>query len=209
MIKVAFIGSRLSVVGLILLVIGAASVVLSAPAARAQGPALSPELEKVRAALEKYRDPVVAVHDGYFSTLGCVEFPHAAGAGRLPYPAGGMGVHFLNPSLIGPVPDPLRPQILVYEPDGDKLRLVGVEWFIPLATGVKERPQLFGHPFDGPMEGHHPLIPTALHHYDLHVWLFKTNPAGVFSPTNPAVTCGGYGYTLKEEAPKFVPHPKP
>lgn len=209
MIKVAFIGSRLSVVGLILLVIGAASVVLSAPAARAQGPALSPELEKVRAALEKYRDPVVAVHDGYFSTLGCVEFPHAAGAGRLPYPAGGMGVHFLNPSLIGPVPDPLRPQILVYEPDGDKLRLVGVEWFIPLATGVKERPQLFGHPFDGPMEGHHPLLPTALHHYDLHVWLFKTNPAGVFSPTNPAVTCGGYGYTLKEEAPKFVPHPKP
>lgn len=96
----------------------------------------------MRAALEKYRDPVVAVHDGYFSTLGCVEFPHAAGAGRLPYPAGGMGVHFLNPSLIGPVPDPLRPQILVYEPDGDKLRLVGVEWFIPLATGVKERPQL-------------------------------------------------------------------
>lgn len=59
------------------------------------------------------------------------------------------------------------------------------------------------------MEGHHPLIPTALHHYDLHVWLFKTNPAGVFSPTNPAVTCGGYGYTLKEEAPRFVPHPKP
>lgn len=207
--KVALVGSRLSVVGLILLVIGAASVVLSAPAARAQGPALSPELEKVRAALEKYRDPVVAVHDGYFSTLGCVEYPDPGGPGRVPYPAGGMGVHFLNPGLIGPVPDPLRPQILVYEPDGDKLRLVGVEWFIPLATGVKERPHLFGVPFDGPMEGHHPLLPTALHHYDLHVWLFKTNPAGVFSPTNPTVKCGGYGYTFKEQAPKFVPHPKP
>jgi hypothetical protein len=50
----------------------------------------------------------------------------------------------------------MKPNILVYEPDGDKLRLVAVEWPIPLATGLKERPTLFGHPFGGPMEGHHP-----------------------------------------------------
>jgi len=37
--------------------------------AQAQAPALPPELEKVRSALEKYKDPIVAVHDGYFSTL--------------------------------------------------------------------------------------------------------------------------------------------
>ena len=124
----------------------------------------------------------MAVRDGYFSTVGCVHYPQAGGAGRVPYVAGGMGIHFLNPQLVGPVPDPMRPAILIYEPDGDKLRLIAAEWFVPLATGVKERPSVFGQPFDGPMEGHEPLLPKGLHHYDLHVWLWKENPAGLFSP---------------------------
>lgn len=165
--------------------------------AHAEAPPLTPELEAVRTALAKYQDPIVAVRDGYLSTLGCVD-----------YPTGGMGIHFLNAAHIGPVPDPLKPQLLVYEPDGDKLRLVAAEWFIPLATGVKERPTLFGQPFDGPMEGHEPLIPKELHHYDLHVWLFKPNPEGLFKATNPAVRCtGNSGYALMEEAPKAVSHP--
>lgn len=105
--------------------------------------ALPAALAEVRDALRRYEDPGVAVRDGYLSTLGCVE-----------YPEGGMGVHFLNPGLIGPNPDPLRPQILVYEPaEGGRLRLVAAEWFVPLATGIAERPSLFGRPFDGPMEG--------------------------------------------------------
>jgi hypothetical protein len=176
--------------------------------ARAERPVVPPELEKVRAALDKYRDPYVAIRDGYLSTVGCVHYPDPGGAGHVPYPAGGMGIHFVNAQLIGPVPDPLRPAILLYEPNGDKLRLVGAEWFIPLATGIKERPSIFGKPFDGPMEGHEPLLPQALHHYDLHVWLWKENPAGLFSPTNPRVTCKGYGYSLKEAAPPIVPHPR-
>lgn len=36
-------------------------------------PALPPQLAEAREALRKYEDPVVAVRDGYFSTLGCVE----------------------------------------------------------------------------------------------------------------------------------------
>ena len=149
---------------------------------------MPPEWEKVRAALEKYRDPYVAVRDGYLSTIGCVHYPKPGGAGQIAFPTGGMGIHFLNPELIGPVPDPMRPTILLYEPSGDKLRLVGAEWFIPLSTGVKERPTLFGQPFDGPMEGHEPLMPHV-HRYDLHVWLWKENPAGLFKPTNPTLTC--------------------
>jgi len=196
----------MSTPGLVRLVAASLSIALFVPLAQAQAPALPPELEKVRSALEKYKDPIVAVHDGYFSTVGCVEFSRPGGPGRVPYLPGGMGVHVLNPSLIDPVPDPLRPQILLYEPVGDNLRLIGAEWFIPLATGVKERPQLFGRPFDGPMEGHHPLMPTGLHHYDLHVWLFKPNPAGLFSATNPTVKCSGYSYSPPEEAPKLVPH---
>ena len=31
-------------------------------------------------------------------------------------------------------PDPMRLQILPYEPEGDKFRLIGAEWFVPLAT---------------------------------------------------------------------------
>jgi len=173
----------------------------------AQAPALPPELDKLRAALEKYQDPFVAVHDGYFSTVGCVHYPKGGSEGRVPYKPGGMGIHFLNPKLVGPVPDPMRPSILIYEPSGDKLRLVAVEWLVPLATGIKERPTLFGHPFDGPMEGHEPLMPHGLHHYDLHLWLWKENPSGLFSPTNPNVKCDGYGFSLPEESPRIVAHP--
>jgi hypothetical protein len=177
-----------------------------APGSSQPGPA--PGLDEVRAALEKYQDPIKAVHDGYFSTLGCVEYPSAGAAGHVPNPAGGMGIHFLNTNLIGPVPDPLHPQILLYEQRGEKLRLTAAEWFIPLETGVKERPSLFGHPFDGPMEGHHPIMPSTLHHYDLHVWLWKKNPAGIFSATNPDVKCNRKApYSLMEEAPKLVPAP--
>ena len=174
------------------------------PAAATTAVAPAPGVDEVRVALDKYRDPIVAVHDGYFSTLVCTEFPEPGAAGELPYPAGGMGIHFLNPGLMGAPLDPLHPQVLLYDVEGDSLRLIAAEWFVPLATGVKARPHLFGRPFDGPMEGHHPIMPAGLHHYDLHVWLWKTNPAGMFSPTNAAVTCPKTGYSVSERAPKLV-----
>ncbi|HYC33553.1 MAG TPA: hypothetical protein VEB59_14790 [Gemmatimonadales bacterium] len=111
--------------------------------------------------------------------------------------------------MVGPVPDPAKPPVLLYEPDGDKLRLTGAEWFVPLATGVKERPKLWGRAFEGPMMGHPPLLPMELTHYDLHVWLYKPNPLGTFAPTNPDVTCKGHPYRLVEEAPMLAPEPKP
>jgi hypothetical protein len=183
---------------------GALWLSVTAPAAAQQ---VSPELAKLRDALSKYKDPIVAIHDGYFSTLGCVEYPKAGGEGHAPYPRGGMGVHFLNMTIMGPEPDLLRPNVLLYEPDGDQLRLVAAEWFVPLMTGVKQRPSLFGIPFDGPMEGHHPLMPLEMHHYDLHVWLWKDNPEGMFKPTNPTVSCGRYPYSFRGTPPKLVRHP--
>ncbi len=163
----------------------------------------APSLAVVRAALDKYRDPIAAVHDGYFSTVGCIEYPAAGAAGEMPYPAGGMGVHFLNMGLIGPTVDSLRPQVLLYEPHGDSLRLVAAEWFVPTQAS-RTRPQLFGRQFDGPMEGHHPLQPAALHHWDLHVWLWKPNPAGMFSPTNPSLKCPSRAYSFQDKAPRRV-----
>jgi hypothetical protein len=169
-------------------------------------PSLSPELEQVRATLDKYQDPVLAVHDGYFSTLGCVEYPEGGREGTMQYSPGGMGVHFLNLQLVGPTLDPAKPQVLLYEPDGDKLRLVAAEWFVPVEAAGETKPAIFGKALEGPMEGHHPLMPTGMHHYDLHVWLWKTNPAGTFSPTNPALKCPKGGYSFAESAPKLVQH---
>lgn len=173
-------------------------------AAGAQSSEMTPQLDSVRASLAKYEDPVQAVHDGYLSTVGCIAFPNSGSMGDMSYRPGAMGVHFLNPGLISATPDPTKPNVLIYEPNGNKLRLVAAEWFVPLATGVKERPTLFGHPFDGPMEGHHPIMPASMTHYDLHVWLFKKNPYGMFVSTNPNVKCGKYAYTTNEGPPKMV-----
>src|SRR5689334_3428138 len=179
-------------------VLGAVLLGCLAGAGSAAADPMPPEIAQLQDALGKYRDPLVAVRDGYFSTVGCVEYAH-----------GGMGVHFLNAALIGPTPDPLKPQILVYEPEGDKLQLVAAEWFVPLATGVKERPVLFGQAFDGPMEGHEPLMPAGLHHSDLHARAVKPNPEGMFKATNPTVTCAGKSnYAVMEEPPKHVNHPR-
>jgi hypothetical protein len=171
-----------------------------------KGPALTPALAATRAALDKYKDPMQAVRDGYFSTVACIEFhPGAAGHDHMEYRPGAMGVHFLNVSNIGPTLDSLRPQVLMYEPVGDKLVLAGAEWFVPVAV-AKTPPTLFGQTLMGPMEGHAPIMPADLHHWDLHVWLWKDSPNGVFSPTNASVKCPktGYGYSFDDAPPKIV-----
>lgn len=160
------------------------------------------DIDAARKALEKYQDPYVAVRDLYLSTVGCVHYSGEKIAGAMEYPKGAMGIHFVNVTLQGP-PDPSKPNVLIYEPDGKKLRLVAAEWLVPLAA-AKERPTLFGQPFQGPMEGHEPLIPKEFVHYDLHAWLFKDNPLGMFSPTNPDVKCDGSDFSLLEKPTKMV-----
>ena len=84
-----------------------------------------------------------------------------------------MGVHFLNMSTVGPTLDPTKPQVLIYEPQGDKLVLVAAEWFMPVQVAGSTHPAIFGQQLNGPMEGHPPIMPPELHHYDLHVWLWR------------------------------------
>ena len=172
------------------------------------GPAQSDEpskadLDAARQALEKYKDPYVAVRDLYLSTVGCVHYSGEKIEGHMDYPKGAMGVHFVNLTVQGP-PDPKKPNVLVYEPHGKELRLVAAEWLVPLAV-AKTRPTVLGQPFMGPMEGHEPLIPKEFTHYDLHAWLFKDNPLGMFSPTNPNVSCDGYDHVLLEKPTMMVP----
>ena len=183
----------MTVVSRRLALLGAALGALGTVPAAAQQPSVTPD--SVRHLLARYQDPMMAIHDGYHSTLACVEFPEGA-----------MGVHFINVQNIGPTVDPSKPQVLMYEPVGDSLRLAGAEWFVPLATGVKEAPVLFGETFDGPMDGHHPVMPHELRHYDLHVWLFKDNPHGMFTSVNSAISCAGQPYRVMGEMESTVRH---
>jgi hypothetical protein len=150
--------------------------------ARKLAPAVREQLREVRRATMRFRDPAVARAAGYTPAADCVDDPKY----------GGMGIHYANAELIADdALDPLKPEILVYQPRHDgKRRLVAVEWFRPdadqdLATS-EDRPTMFDLPFDGPMLGHEPGMPI---HYDLHAWIYKHNPAGMFAMYNPRVTC--------------------
>jgi hypothetical protein len=176
--------------------------------AQGPGPAVAEdpsqaELDEIREALSKYKDPYVAVRDLYLSTVACVHYDGTKMDGHMEYPKGAMGVHFVNLTVQGPL-DPKKPNVLIYEPKDGKLELVAVEWLVPLEV-AKERPSILGQPFQGPMEGHEPLIRAGFHHYDLHAWLFKDNPNGMFSPTNPDVNCDDAGnFSLLEMGTKLV-----
>jgi hypothetical protein len=147
------------------------------------------ELAATKAALDKYQSVDVAKADGYAAASPCESTPTVAEQTSF---GGGMGFHYVNQALMKPGPIvPSKPPVLVYAPTaGGGLELVAAEYFKPDADqSVKtddDRPSLFGRAFDGPMLGHAPGMPI---HYDLHVWLWKHNPTGLFSPWNPDVFC--------------------
>ena len=161
------------------------------------------QIDALRKSLEKYQDYKVAVRDLYLSTVGCIHYSGEKIAGHMEYAKGAMGVHFVNLTVKGP-PDPMKPNVLIYEPVGKKLKLVAVEWLVPVTPETKQAPTLFGQTFMGPMEGHEPLIPKEFVHYDLHAWLFKDNPLGMFAATNPKVNCKGYDFELLEKPTRMM-----
>lgn len=136
-------------------------------------------LSSVRQATARFHDVDVATAEGYVPTSPCV-------AG----PGGVMGIHYANPALLGRPIDVRRPAMLLYVPGEDGLELAGVEYFQAdadqdLATDG-DRPSVLGQELDGPMLGHGEGMPI---HYDLHVWVWKHNPAGTFAEFNPALSC--------------------
>jgi len=199
---VHYFEARHSTGRLSLILLAAAALVAASPGtATAQSTAMSAvnapaDVQSARAALEKYSDPLAAIRDGYLSTLACIDFPKGATDGDVVYPPGAMGVHFINTGNIGPKLDPAKPQVLIYEPVKDKLRLVAAEWFVPVEAAGGVKPEIFGQKLGGPMDGHEPIMPAALKHYDLHVWMWKDNPRGMFTSTNSAVKCPKAAYTV-------------
>lgn len=159
---------------------------------RSQG-GLDKQLARLRFVTGAYHNEQLAVSAGFEAESGCVSSPN-----------GGMGYHY---SHRGRIEDDAvakdQPEILLYGPGaGEERQLVGVEYWKPdddqdVSTDA-DRPSLFGRPFDGPMEGHAPGMPI---HYDLHVWVWKPNPSGVFAPFNPRLRC--------PNAPPPTPTPSP
>jgi hypothetical protein len=143
---------------------------------------LPTDWQRVRAAVARYHSFDQAVRDGYTAeNEPCVSESF-----------GTMGIHAINPPLMADsVIDPLRPEILLYVRKADgTMRLVGVEYWARDADGDlttdEDRPSVLGVPLEGPMPGHNPFMPV---HYDLHAWVAEENPAGLFAPFNPAITC--------------------
>jgi hypothetical protein len=170
------------VIGLVLLLLAALAGVAYA-ATGVTDPAVLRDLAQVRRATAKYHDVNTALEDGFIRTPNCVESPD-----------GGMGIHFINlPRMMDPAINLLEPEILLYIETNDGMKLLGVEyWFTigPPDTHVPNpappSPIIFNRPLDGPMEQHEPGQPP---HYDLHAWVWKANPSGIFAPFNPNVSC--------------------
>jgi hypothetical protein len=145
------------------------------------------ELKRARAATRRFRNVKVAREAGYAATGECAQDPKY----------GAMGIHYANEELLADGElDVTKPEVLVYQPmPSGRLRLGAVEYFQADADQDMhtdpDRPYLFDLPFDGPMLGHEPGMPI---HYDLHVWLYRHNPAGLFAAWNPRVQCPG-GHT--------------
>ncbi|MGD2042454.1 MAG: hypothetical protein PVJ28_02320 [Acidimicrobiia bacterium] len=125
-------------------------------------------------ATSAFQDVDMAEAAGWGTTidaLGCFENEES----------GGMGLHYLNESLLDDTLDVAEPEALVYELDanGEIGGLVAHEYIVPVeAWTADEPPSVFG------MELHqHPVLPLWV----LHAWLWKQNPAGFFEDWNPAV----------------------
>lgn len=132
------------------------------------------EIAISKKALKKYRDIDVALDEGFVGLVPGACVPN-------------MGIHLVKPSRADDAKLRIKkPEILVYEPLKDgSYKLVAAEWYVP-AEETDTTPKLFNEKFQGPHDNHDG---SPGQHYDLHAWLFKKNPDGMFTPENKRVSC--------------------
>lgn len=158
-------------------------------------------LAKVRAQFEPMKDLANANSAGY--TVWSPN-PTVTGSTCPSSSEGNMGYHLVNVSLRGAASNPaagdavidmMQPEMLMYEKgSGGALTLAGVEYIVfkdawERVNGAgAEPPKVFGQPL---LASSHTFVSggPSIPHYELHVWLYKDNPRGMFYPYNPNVTC--------------------
>ena len=181
-----------------------------------------PTLDTVRSVAEKYRDVNVAKAEGYTTDNKCVT------AEMLGFPAsmGAMGLHYVRRDWLGLPPTPLppggsrvrgtgthtdftKPAMLVYEPQPDgSLELVAVENLVFADAWHKaagEQPPKF-HGRNWPLLKDDPATKVdEAHgwepHYEQHLWVFRSNPNGMYLPFNPNVSCAHHKPPSPSQAP--------
>ncbi|HEY7522943.1 MAG TPA: hypothetical protein VH720_04695 [Candidatus Limnocylindrales bacterium] len=161
---------------LALAITGAASMALAGVGDR---------LDRARDATRQFKDLAVATDAGYGKFYVCTDNEGV----------GGMGQHYVNGDLVADPRLRIRhPEVLVYEPTASGgSRLVAVEYVVFQADWDAlhpNPPKLFGRTLALLPAGNRYGLPAF---YELHVWLFKSNPLGRFNDWNPRVSCRGQG----------------
>lgn len=176
------------------------------PVAAAAGGPSKELLEQIRKATERFQDVKVAVAEGYIAPPG--DICDTAEMMGQPKELGAMGIHFFRPDLLGITAveprvkgvglhtDYMKPAILIYEPQADgSLELVAIENLVFTKAWLKnnaEIPTFHGVHYNlmaddptTPIDEAHAFEP----HFDLHMWLYRDNPNGLFAQYNPTVSC--------------------
>ncbi|MGE0456668.1 MAG: hypothetical protein AB7O56_00490 [Bauldia sp.] len=190
--------------------IAAAACLSFASAATAQSvrPEAAAIMDQMREAFAKYQDVNVALAEGFIPD----PTGHCATAVDfgLPLETGTMGLHYLHPERLQLTEgdrvtglttntDPMTPAVLLYEPQADgTMEFLGVELLVfrdpwraegnqapPVFAGIVPWDTMADDPATADIDEAHGFVP----HYDLHVWLFRDNPAGPLEMWNPTVTC--------------------
>jgi hypothetical protein len=180
-------GRRTRGAGILIAALGLAAGGCDQPTPAAPEALSLSDLDLARRSTTRYLDVSVAVQQGFVADAFCVASP-----------AGAMGFHYVNTARIDARLTPGEPEVLLYIHEGARVRLVGIEYMIPVFENGRPyfglnppanpgpTPEMFGQAFQGPMPGHNPAMPW---HYDLHVWIWEDNPAGTFAQFNPSLTC--------------------
>ncbi len=131
------------------------------------------EVARIRAATAAFKSLDKAVAAGYQREVAhCVDN----------LPAGAMGFHHQNSSLLDDRVELEHPEMLVYERlrDGE-YRLNGVEYIVPLSAWTSDEPPT--------VMGQELKRAPSLGIWYRHVWVWRDNPSGLFADWNPLVKC--------------------
>jgi hypothetical protein len=161
-------------------------IVSSAVALASSTSETSGQLDAVRSATDAFHNLDIAMAAGYDKFYICTD---KTGTGA-------MGQHFVKGALVAdPALDKLRPEVLVYEPRSDGgYQLVALEYVVLKADWQKANgntvPRLLGRKLELVTAPNRYGLPDF---YELHVWLWKANPRGMFDDWNPRASCRGHG----------------
>jgi hypothetical protein len=138
------------------------------------GEAVDRDIMTIRNATARFKTTDAAEAAGYKRGTDCIQHQ----------PAGAMGYHFQNNTLLDTTLELEHPEVLVYEkmPDGT-FQLNGVEFLVPISAWKStEPPRIMGQAL---------TKADSIGAWYLHVWTWKPDPKGLFAPWNPDVKCLG------------------